>query len=196
VAASAKALAGLRSVRFTLGVSGDVPGLPIRQIAGDATLDGSPQGTAKGRADVQESVNRFQLDYVLEGDKLYVTDKNGKHQEFPAPAVFTPAALLRTGGGLYRLLTKATDMQTEIEEKVNGVDTYRVGAKLSKAVISSVVPGIQSDVDIKFWVEKAATRRLMRVWLQIPPAKPNEGAIMLELALSNLNVPVTVTPPG
>jgi lipoprotein LprG len=76
------------------------------------------------------------------------------------------------------------------------VDTYRVGAKLSKAVISSVVPGIQSDVDIKFWVEKAATRRLMRVWLQIPPAKPNEGAIMLELALSNLNVPVTVTPPG
>jgi lipoprotein LprG len=196
VTASAKALAGLRSVRFTLGVSGDLPGLPIRQVQGDATLDGSPQGTAKGRADVQETVNRFQFDYVLDGDKVYVTEKDGKHQEFPAPPEFTPAALLRPDGGLYRLLSNATDLKTEIEEKLNGVETYRVGGKLSKAVISSVVPGIQSDVDVKFWVEQAATRRLMRVWIQIPPIKPNEGAIMLELALSNLNVPVTITPPG
>jgi lipoprotein LprG len=39
-------------------------------------------------------------------------------------------------------------------------------------------------------VEQAETRRLIRVWMQVPPIVANEGAVMLELALSNLNVPV------
>lgn len=190
VTASAKALTSLHSVRFTAGLSGTVPGLPFRQIEGDATVDGGPPGAAKGRADMQESLDRFQLDYLLQGDTLHVTGKDGQRQDLPAQPEFTPVALLRPPGGLYRLLTNATDLKTETTEKLDTVETYRVAAKLSKAVISSVVPGIQADVDIKFWIEQAASRQLMRMWLQIPPSQPNEGAVMLELALSNQNVPV------
>jgi lipoprotein LprG len=53
-----------------------------------------------------------------------------------------------------------------------------------------VVPGIKSDVDVKFWVDQAESHQLMRVWMQVPPSQPNEGAVMLELALSKQNVPV------
>ena len=66
----------------------------------------------------------------------------------------------------------------------------RVAAKIPKGVISSVVPGIKSDVDVKFWVDQAESHQLMRVWMQVPPSQPNEGAVMLELALSKQNVPV------
>jgi lipoprotein LprG len=191
VTAAAAATAGLRSVRFTLGVSGTIPGLPIRQIDGDATLDGGPHGTAKGHADIQESVNRFQVDFILQDDKLFITGTDGKRQELPAPSQYLPTAFLASSGGLHRLLTGATDMKTEIQEKLGKVETYRVAAKLPKAVVSSVIPGIQSDVDVKFWVDQAESHQLMRVWMQVPPIQQNEGAVMLELALSNQNVPVS-----
>jgi len=191
VSASAEALTQLHSVRFKLGVSGTIPGLPIRQIDGDATLTGSPNGTAKGHADMQEAIDRFQVDYVLKDDKLFLTRTDGTHEEIPAQPEYLPSALLEASGGLHRLLTGATAFKTEVEEKLGDVATYRVAAKLPKAVISSVIPGILSDVDVKFWVEKADSRRLMRVWMQVPPIVANEGAVMLELALSNLNEPVS-----
>jgi lipoprotein LprG len=190
VTASAQALTGLHSVRFRLGVSGTIPGLPVRQIDGDATLAGGPHGTAKGHADMQEAVDRYQVDFVLKDDKLFLTHTDGTHQELPAQPAYLPSALFEASGGLHQLLTGATELKSEVKEKLGDVATYRVTAKLPKAVISSVVPGIQSDVDVKFWVEQAETRRLMRVWMQVPPIVANEGAVMLELALSNLNVPV------
>ncbi|MCU1682982.1 MAG: hypothetical protein JWQ81_3721 [Amycolatopsis sp.] len=196
VTESANALTGLRSVRFTFSSSGVIPGLPIRQVEGDATLDGGPGGAAKGQADMQESINRFQLTYVLTGNKLYLTPKSGPVETVPAPAGFTPASLLEPDGALHKLLTSATGMQTEASELLGSVQTYRVAAKVSKAVISSIIPGIQSDVDVKFWVAENAPKELMRMWVQIPPVESNEGATMLELALSNHNVPVTVTPPA
>lgn len=196
VTESANALIGLRSVRFTFTSSGVIPGLPIRQVEGDATLDGGPDGAAKGQADMQESINRFQLTYVLTGDKLYLTPKTGPVETVPVPAGFTPASLLQPDGALHKLLTSATGMQTEAKELLGDVETYRVAAKVSKAVISSIIPGIQSDVDVKFWVAEKAPNELMRMWVQIPPVESNEGATMLELALSNHNVPVTVTPPA
>jgi lipoprotein LprG len=192
VTASAQALNVLRSVRFTLGVSGTIPGLPVRQIDGDTTLDGGPDGTAKGHADMQLAMDRFQVDYVLRDDKLYLTHTDGTKQEIPAQPEFLPSALLKPSGGLHRLLTGATQLKTEIQEKLGKVTTFRVAAELPKAVVSSVIPGIQSNVDVKFWVDQAEPHQLMRVWMQVPPIQANEGAVMLELALSNQNVPVTV----
>lgn len=197
VTESAQALAGLRSVRFTFNSSGDIPGLPIRTVAGDATLDGGPGGSAKGDADMQELANRFQVTYVLSDGKVYLTPKsaNAKAEVIPVPAGFSPASLLEPDGALHRMLTSATAMTTEAKEKLGDTQTYRVAAKLSRAVITSVIPGVHADVDVKFWVQEDAPHELMRMWIQIPPNESEEGAIMLELALSNHNVPVTVPPP-
>jgi lipoprotein LprG len=196
VAASAQNLTGLRSFRYTLGVSGTIPGLPIRQIDGQVTLDGGPDGMAEGHADMQEAMDRFQVEYVLRDGKLYLTHTDGTKEEIPASPEFLPSALLESSGGLHRLMTGATQLKTEIQEKLGKVATYRVTGELPKAVVSSVIPGIQSDVDIKFWVDQAEPHQLMRVWMQVPPIQANEGAVMIELALSNQNAPVTISQPA
>lgn len=190
VDAAGASLNGIRSVRFDVSVSSTIPGLDIREVKGQASKDGGPHGTAIGQADVQASVNRFELDYVLAGDTLFLTDSKGRQRQVPIPADYNPTTLLDPHRGLPKMLADATALKTETKEDVLGVEAYRVTGKLPRDVISSVVPGIQADVDVKFWVTRAEPRNLVRVWIQVPPRQPNEGAIQLELALSDQNVPV------
>jgi lipoprotein LprG len=195
VRASAVAVQTLRSVTFTFGSSGALPGLDIRGVDGQATLDGGPEGFARGHADVQETTNRFKYDYQLSGGTVYLTDQHGKRQRVPAAPEYTPAALLGPAGGLYRVLTGATQLKTERKERLDDVVAYRVTGKVPQHVIAGVVPAVQSDVDVKFWVSQADSRDLVRVWMQIPARLAGEGAVMLELSLSEPNRPVSVTPP-
>ncbi|TNC23125.1 LppX_LprAFG lipoprotein [Amycolatopsis alkalitolerans] len=189
VTAAAATLAGIRSVRFDLSVSGSIPGMDVREIKGWASRD----GTASGQADMQESTNRFELRYEIAGDRLTLTDKHGTRTREPMPAEYAPAGLLEQG--LPKLLTSATGLKTETKENVQGVETYRVTGELGKDVIASVVPQIQSDVDVKFWVTRTEPRTLVRIWMQVPPRQPNEGAVMLELALSGVNSPPPASTP-
>ncbi|GAB3587371.1 LppX_LprAFG lipoprotein [Amycolatopsis endophytica] len=190
VDAAETSLNGVRSVRFDFSVSSTIPGLDIREVKGQASKDGGPHGTAIGQADVQASADRFELDYVLVGDTVFLTDKKGAQTQVPVPADYNPMTMLDPEHGLPKLLADATALKTETKEDVLGVEAYRVTGELAKNVISDVIPGIQADVDVKFWVTQAEPRNLVRVWIQVPPRQPNEGAIQLELALSDQNVPV------
>ncbi|GHF24233.1 lipoprotein [Amycolatopsis deserti] len=196
VDAAETSLNGIRSVRFDFSVSSTIPGLDIREVKGQASRDGGPHGTAIGQADVQASADRFELDYVLVGETLFLTDTKGQQRQVPVPADYNPMTLLDPERGLPRLMSDATALKTETKENVLGVEAYRVTGELARDVITSVIPGIQADVDIKFWVTKAEPRNLVRVWIQVPPRQPNEGAIQLELALSDQNVPVGTSTGG
>ncbi|GHF89032.1 lipoprotein LprG [Amycolatopsis bartoniae] len=194
VTAAAGSLGGVTSVQFDFSVSGIVPGLDVREVKGWASRAGGQYGSAVGQADMQESTNRFELSYEITGDELVLTDQHGAQTREPVPAEYAPAALL--SHGLPKLLTSATGLKTETKEDVKGVQTYRVTAELSKDAVSSVLPQIQSDVDVKFWVTQSEPRTLVRVWMQVPPRQPNEGAVMLELGLSGFNTPPSATPEG
>src|SRR2546421_4413925 len=87
VSAAAKSFASVRSVHFAAGVNGVLPGLPLRQIEGDATLDDG--GTATGTADVQdgEGHTKFHFD-VRDGDVS--TD----HGQSPLPDEYAVGAFL------------------------------------------------------------------------------------------------------
>ncbi|WP_091517226.1 LppX_LprAFG lipoprotein [Amycolatopsis sacchari] len=192
VSAAAATMGQITSIQFDLGVSGSIPGLDIREVKGWASRDGGPHGSAIGQADMQETTNRFELRYEINGDELVLTDQRGQQTREPVPAEYAPAGLLSQG--LPRLLTSATGLKTETKEDVKGVETYRVTGELAKDVVSSVLPQIQSDVDVKFWVTRSEPRTLVRVWMQVPPRQPNEGAVMLELGLSGVNSPPSTTP--
>jgi lipoprotein LprG len=196
VAAAAATFDGLRSIQFDFSVSGTIPGLDVREVKGQASREGGPYGTAVGQADMQESTNRFELSFQITGETLRVTDQHGVQTEKPVPEYYNPVALLDPGTGLPKLLKDATGLVTEAKEDVKGVATYRVTGELAKNVVSSVLPGIQSDVDVKFWVTQSEPRNLVRVWMQVPPRQANEGAVMLELALSGPNLPISTTPAG
>ncbi|HVW43827.1 MAG TPA: LppX_LprAFG lipoprotein [Amycolatopsis sp.] len=174
----------VRAFQFDFSVSGTIPGLDVREVKGQASRDGGPYGSAGGQADMQQTTNRFEVSFAIVGDKLRLTRQKGAPTEEPVPVRYNPVALLDPATGLPNLLRSATGLKTETREDVNGVATYRVTGELAKDAIAAIVPAIQSDVDVKFWVTQAEPRTLVRVWMQVPPRQPNEGAVMLELALS------------
>lgn len=189
VSAAADSLTSLRSVRFVLGVNGVAPGLPVRKIDGDVSLDGGRYGRAMGNADLQNDIERVKVKYRLDGDDVTLSRPDGD-RVIPADTSYTPRALLGPDGGLRRLLTGATELRTERWERVQDIDTVRIAAKVPAAVIGGIMPEIRADVFVKLWVSKAEPRQLVRVWLQVPPTKPEEFAVMLELALTRHNAVV------
>ncbi|MFI6029942.1 LppX_LprAFG lipoprotein [Amycolatopsis magusensis] len=189
---AAAAVGRLNTVHFKFGISGMLEGLEVLDVEGDADRAGGTHGSAHGLAGVQEANDRVDYQFQLSGDTLTLTDQQGASRT-EAPPLFTPTMLLDASRGLPRLLNGATALETEGKERLGEVHAYRVTGKVPQAVISAVVPSIQTDVDVKFWVEQAETRNLVRVWLQVPPRQANEGAIMLELALTAPNQPAPAT---
>ncbi|SFQ74052.1 lipoprotein LprG [Amycolatopsis arida] len=197
VRASAESLTQLRSVSFTFKVNGSVPGLDVREVSGTATRDGGRYGRAAGEADIQRRLDRAEVEFLLDGERLWLTglgDQPEQRVEWPVPVGYAPATLLDPERGLRTLLTGATGLETEGSEPLNGVDTFRVAGELPHPVIARLVPGVHTGVDVKFWVSEAPTRHLMRIWVQVPPRQPNEGAVMLELGLTDHNQPPPPTP--
>jgi len=193
VTAAATSFAQLRTFQFDFTVSGSVPGLNVREVKGTASRDGGPYGSSTGQADMQESQNRFEVTYSINGDKLRLTDKNGVSTDEPVPEPYNPVTLLDPARGLPKLLTSATELKTETKEDLKGVKTYRVTGSVARAVVATVLPTVQSDVDVKFWVTQNEPRNLVRIWMQVPPQQPNEGAVMLELGLTE---PAATTTPA
>ncbi|MEV7553809.1 LppX_LprAFG lipoprotein [Amycolatopsis sp. NPDC089917] len=185
VSAAADSLVSLRSVRFTLGVNGVVSGLPVRGLDGEVSLEGD----AVGNADLQDDTGRMKVKYRLSGSEITLSGPDGE-RVIPASAAYTPRAMLGADGGLRRLLTGATDLRGERFERVQDTDSVRIGAKVPAAVIGGIVPEIKSDVVVKLWISKDEPRRLVRVWLQVPPTSPQDFAVMLELALTRHNAVV------
>ena len=194
VTAAAAGFDQVREFQFDVNVSGTIPGLAIREVKGQASRTGGPYGSAGGQADMQETTKRFELTFAIVGDRLRLTDQKGVQTEEPVPAHYNPAALLDPVNGLPKLLRSTTGLETETKEDVMGIETYRVTGELAKDAVASVVPAIQSEVDVKFWVTRSEPRTLVRVWMQMPPRQPNEGAVMLELGLSQPSA--TATPVG
>lgn len=192
VSVAAAGLDRWHTVRFDFDLSGVIPGLDVSEASGQASRDGS----ASGKAQVEDAADEYQTTFTINGTTLYLTDQHGNRTERPVPAGYGPAALLDPSRGLPRLLTGATELKTETEEDVQGVQAYRVTGELARDVVSSVLPQIRSDVVVKFWVTRSEPRQLVRVWMQMPPPRPNEGTVMLELALADASASSAAAPPG
>lgn len=196
VSAAAETLRTTSDVRFRFGVSGHVPGLTVRGMQGAATAS----GWAKGTVDVQRGRHRADYEFVVEDGVVRLHPSSGGKAIPGQPGVFElgqahgPARILDPERGLRRLLVEATQLRTETREPLNGTETFRITGELPQEVITDFVPGIWSDVTVKFWVGAQAQHRLHRIWIQIPPRQPNEGAVMIELALSEFEPADTTAP--
>lgn len=189
VSASARDLATIRSVKFDFTVSGKIPGFRIRSASGVA----GAQGWAKGTVDVQQGLEHTEYRFTLRQNSVVLTNGDGATSERPAPEGFLPGTLLSADTGIGELLRDATDLRTETTEVLHGVETFRVGGKLDKSVLAAFIPGVWADANVKFWVAKAPGHRLRRIWIQLPPRKPNVGVVAIQLALSKPTEPVRPT---
>lgn len=189
VAESAADLATVRPVKFTFTLSGTIPGFRVRSASGVA----GAQGWARGTVDVQQGLGHTEYEFTLRRDSVVLTDGEGSPSERSAPERFLPSALLSAHDGIGALMRAATKLRTETTETLDGVETYRVTGRLDRSALAKLVPGVWADATVKFWVAKAPPHRLRRIWIQLPPPRPNVGVVALQLALSEPTEPVRPT---
>ncbi|MGW4064371.1 LppX_LprAFG lipoprotein [Amycolatopsis sp. NPDC004747] len=165
---AATAFAAVRSVHFAAGVNGVLPGFPLRQIEGDATLDDG--GRATGTADVQDGDGHTKFPFDV---------RDSQEPPYPVSAFLGPA------GGLKRLLDGVTDARTEGRENVDGAPALRVGGRVPAAVAHDVLAQVSADITAKVWVaDDGGPRRFVRLWVQIPPSGEHLSPVMIELSLT------------
>ncbi|HEY3466360.1 MAG TPA: LppX_LprAFG lipoprotein [Amycolatopsis sp.] len=184
---AATSFATVRSVHFAAGVNGVLPGFPLRQIEGDATLDGG--GAATGTADVQDGEGHTKFRFTVRNGEV-TTDPDVARGR--VPAMYDVGAFLGPSAGLKRLLDGVTDAKTEGRENVDGAAALRVGGRVPAAVAHGVLPQVTADLNVKVWVSADGPRRFARLWVQVPPAGDHLSPVMIELSLTRQNEPVSL----
>jgi lipoprotein LprG len=176
----------IQSSHFAMKVNGQVAGIPVKEVNGDLTKEGS----AKGNAKLDQFGQVFQVDFVLIDKLLYLKGITGSWQKLgDASKIYDPSAILDPDRGVAKMLAAVQSPKTEAREDVNGVKTFRVTGKVSKDVISGLVPGVQSDVDAKLWVREDGNHQPVKATVEVTPGNS------VDITLSDVDKPVSVSKP-
>ncbi|MFF5993044.1 LppX_LprAFG lipoprotein [Prauserella flavalba] len=186
---AAAATGDIKSTHFTLQVNGTVKGLSVQSLDGDLTK----QGDAKGTGTLKQAGQLVEVEFVLAGDTLYLKGPTGGYQEIPAAlssTLYDPSAVLDPERGVSKLLSGLRNPVTQAQEEVEGTQTYKVTGQLGKDVLSGLLPGIQSDADVTFWLRTDGEHLPVKA----SAAFPDDATV--DVTLSDVDKPVTVTPPA
>jgi lipoprotein LprG len=184
---AADATKPINSAHFTMNVTGQVPGLPIKELDGDL----NKAGDAKGNAKLDQLGQTFQVDFVVVEKTYYIKGITGTWQKIgDAASLFDTSAVLDPSRGIAKLLSAVQSPKTEAREDVNGTKTFRITGKVGKDGLASLVPGIQSDVDAKVWVREDGNHQPVKATVNISPGNS------VDISLSDVDKPVTVTKPA
>jgi lipoprotein LprG len=191
---AAKAMAGIETMRFKLDVDGTISGLMIKQAEGAVTRDGN----VSARADVAQGGQLVEYEYVLAGGTAYLKGPTGGFRPLPphfATRIYNPSKLLDGEAGLSRTLAEAQDPETQAEERLDGVATYRVRARMSTDTLQGVsaLAAGQERLDSVVWIDRDSGR-LVQASVPFKPAGSDEEAVFT-VRLSNFNEPVDIKPP-
>ncbi|MFA1539169.1 LppX_LprAFG lipoprotein [Actinomadura monticuli] len=169
---AAQAMGALKSVGFSLESDGKTP---VIVKGGDMKLLRS--GDAQGTLTIEQQGQNVEMKVVALGDSIYLDAGTGGWRKLPkalAASVYDPSAVLDPRRGIPMLLSSAKAPVAQAVEKVDGAEAYRVGAKLPKAQIAGLIPGIGEDMDGQVWVRRA-DHRLVKV----RGAFPGGGAVVI-----------------
>lgn len=187
---AAASMADVESAHFTLSVNGEISGLPVKKADGDLTREGNGGG-AKGTVSMDMMGSLFEGDFVLVDDSVYIKGPTGDWQSLPASlvrSVYDPAAILDGERGIANVLKNVQDPVTQGEEDVEGVATYKVTGKAKKDLVAALVPGIDSDVDVTFWLRKDDGHQPVKASVKV-----QEGTV--DVTLSDIGKQVSITAP-
>jgi lipoprotein LprG len=188
---AAASMANVKSAHFTLTVNGDMPDLPVKKAEGDLTREGGEGGAAKGTVSMELMGSLFEGDFVLVDNSVHIKGPTGGWTKLPASLVrnvYDPAAILDPDRGVAHVLESARNAKTEGTEDIDGVSTYKVTSKVTKDVVSQLVPGIKSDVDVTFWVRQDRGHQPVK-------ASVKAGAPTVDVTLSDIDKQVSITAP-
>ncbi len=188
---SAAATRDIQSAHFTLKVNGSIQGLAVHSAEGDL----NKAGAAKGKVNMELLGNLFEGEFVLVDNTIYIKGPTGPYQQLPASlisSIYDPGAILNPDKGIAKVLLSVQNPKFEGTETVNGQPTNKVSGRAAKDVVSSIVPGVNSDVDITFWLRQD-NKQPIKAEAKLPGTDNKPASV--EVTLSDVDKPVTITKP-
>lgn len=188
LADSAKAMRTVNTTHFAVDVQGDVRGVQLRSANGQISREGS----AKGTASVDEGRQLLELQFVIIGDRLYLSGLPGGIQQMSASVLkdyFDPRPILKPDGGIASVLASGQEATTEAREQIDGVDSYRLQVTFPAQPLTTLAPGLGlvPDKPTEIWVAVQGSRLIKA---QFPTTA---GSVTTHF--SEYDVPVQITPP-
>src|SRR5690606_4233183 len=190
---AAKSAAEITSTHFVVRTEGQVPGLTAKGIDGDLSLQ-EKKVAAKGTATIELMGNQAEAKFVLADGTLYLDPGSGTYQKIPeeqAKAVYDFSAVLDPERGVAKLIGELADAKTVKQEKVGGIDAYKIDGTATKESIAGLVPRANADVPVSLWVTTDNHQPV-----QAAATFPGEQKGKLTVTLSKINEPVSVEPPA
>lgn len=188
---AAAATKNISSAHFTLKIDGEIPSLSVHSAEGD--LDRS--SGAKGKVNMDLLGSLFEGEFVLVDETIYIKGATGGYQQLPASMIaniYDPSAILDPDRGIAKVLESVQNPKAEGTETINGTSTVRVSGRVAKDVVSALVPGVSSDVDITFWVRED-NKQPVKASVKIPSGDGKTATA--DVVLTDINKPVTIEAP-
>lgn len=195
---SAKSIADIDSTHVALETSGDIPDLQV------SSLDGELRRTddridAKGSGKMTEMGQLVEVEFVLHDGTLYLKGPTGDFQKLPgaaSSAVYDPSELLEQDTGIAKMLRGVQGAETVSQDKVRDTSTYKVTGTVPGKITGELLPGVSGKADVTFWLAEAGDHRPLKAAVTFPDADgKDDDTGKVVVTLSDVNEPVTVTPP-
>lgn len=197
LAAASKRLAETPTVGFTLDIKGDTfvdSAGTIRLLSASGDLRRPDRVRTEFKAEVLGRAVTLQL--ITIGDETWITNIiDGSWGPAPAEFAYRPDVLFDTQDGLGPVMGRVTDVSLLPDEKIDGVDAWRLTAQVPQEVIGPLTYNtIQgSPVTVDLWVDKA-TNDMLRARLSEPPQDGKTPAVWT-LDLMRHGKEVEIEPP-
>ncbi|OBG39504.1 hypothetical protein A5672_14860 [Mycobacterium alsense] len=184
----------LKSAHLVLTVTGQIAGLPVKNLSGDLTTQ--PSTAAQGNAQLTYLGQDISADFVVVDGDLYTNALNPGDKTMtnvgPASQVYDPSALLNPDTGVANVLAHFTDAKAEGRDQVSGQTTVRISGKVSADAVNKIVSPFKATAPVpaKVWVVETGDHELAQINLE-----QSQGN-SVQMTVSNWNKPLQINKPA
>lgn len=192
---SAVTMDGLSSLRFALNVDGSRPST-FQVVDAEGTLTAG--GDLEAIAQLLMGGRLVEYSYMVVDGTPYLRGPTGGYRQIPqsmADRIFDPSRLLVGERNLASALREVTEADTEAEERIDGVDTYRITGNLNpRSVEGLALLASGSAQEVTIWVARDSGE-LVRA--RMPFTMPGEDdETVVTITLSDFDQPVDIQAPA
>ena len=189
-------LLALESASFTLehlqGTTVLVPGVLMTKAYGEVDIPDRFRVTVE--AESVSPKTYIEISIITIENKTYMTGLFGwRWNEVPADTL--PFNLSGLGQTLANIVDAIEEGRGLGQERLQGVDTVRLGGNISSEDLSELIPGAGSGfpVALELWLAPAGLLRQVKIIGRVVPT--DDADTVRRLVLNDTNQPVTINPP-
>ena len=186
----------LNSFHFTYDVvkpknAKPIEGTEIVRIVGDVTMDGRMNATI----DLLQRNVPLQLAFIADGATHYLKDPaSQKWQSIPAES--SPVGKVNLNAGAIQILEQIARPTYDGNEKVDGVECYRVKGSVTASAVASIAGVVTTSQDFAATLWVGIEDHLVRRIELVGAASADEDVKTVRvIVLSKFDEPVTISPP-